>query len=205
MIRHKRLVLLLALSPLTTVFAEDPPLKAAVPVPPAVEELYVYTGSNGYAKQLADKGVQGNVSVRAVVAADGTLTAPKISETSRSDELDRLALALVLTFKFKPKKSAAPVTEIIVPILFLKDSLTSLHQKSCAEFNIDYGYFKVTFPEKETGDMTVFKMATGVAFATSGFDMKRVKRLKSATTGTATKCAASPDSKFLDVFLKQLG
>ena len=66
-----------------------------------------------YTEEAKQAGVQGDVYIEAVVTKEGTVAEPKLVRGLADDELNRRALAAILTWKFKPgTKDDEPVDVI---------------------------------------------------------------------------------------------
>ena len=163
-------------------------------------------GDGGYTQEIAAQGLQGTAEISAKLAPDGTLSAIAIKSTSRSEALDEIALELVRKLKFKAKEDRKPDMEIIVPVEFLRDSFVTLNNKTCAEFNVDAGYFKKTFPEKSIRDMSVINMSVGAMLLLGPSNVATEKKVKIAqgTNEAANKiedaCTKEPGAGFFKTF-----
>jgi TonB family protein len=177
------------------------------PGPALVDTVRIYARMKKmYPPGLAERGVQGKVTLRVDLSAEGKFTNPAIHETSRSEELDGAALALVPRLKFTPPKSTDKTTPgtVLVAIDFRKDELETLRTKTCADFNQDAVYFKEKFPEKPLTEMPVFELTGGVImFAVKPQQqLSVVKNTKQIKERVSAECSRSPDSKFLELALK---
>jgi TonB family protein len=203
----KTLIALAALVP-QLVFAQ-----AAIDVPPpatkpiVLKEMSLRPGDGGYTQEVAAMGLQGIAEISGKLAQDGTLSALTINASSRSPKLDEIALELVKKTKFKANPQRAPEVEVIAPVEFLRDSLATISNKTCAEFNADAAYFKTTFPEKGVRDMSVVNMFVGAFYVMLPSDMSTDKKLKllRATNVAADQveaaCGKAPDGLFFKTFL----
>jgi TonB family protein len=171
-----------------------------------VEEVVIAPGAEYFPTELAARGVQGTALVRIPLNADGLPTDAVVVESSRSPDLDLLALARAKTLRIRSAPPStgdapAPLTGALVPVEFRKDSSLTLPQKSCGEFNVDLAYFRKVFPDRSEGRMAVFLLTTGMFVLTLPGE-QRLRFAKSLPTLRQTvieSCAASPDSLFLDV------
>lgn len=180
------------------------PVVAQLADPEPVDSVMIDAGSRLYPPGAAERGVQGTVTIRADLSADGVFSNPTIHESSRSEVLDAGAIALVPRLKYTPTDAAGAIPRaVLVPIDFRKDSLASLKTKNCADFNTDAAYFKETFPEQSLGDMPVFDLVVGMLV----FAVEPERRLALAQNLPAFKeqvvatCNQSPDSPFLETAL----
>lgn len=172
-----------------------------VMAPERLQDIMVFAGSAHYPRELADRGVQGRAVLATEIHPDGTLAPAVLVEPSGSVELDAAAPLVVANLKARPQVAAKP---ILLPVLFYKDSVESLPSKTCSEFNIDYTYYVTNYPAGSTGDMTVFKIAAGLAMAGGGINMSVIGQLKAAPDKTVAACAKRPSSKFMKEFLASL-
>jgi len=157
-----------------------------------------------YPPALAATGAQGSVTILAQVNGDGAVTEATVHETSRSSELDAIALGIVRKSTIPGAKSelAALQQMVLVPVDFRKDTSADIKTKTCADFNVDIAYFKATFPELPASKMTVFHLATGIKFLTvaPAQQVALAKRLNGAIDATIKACANEPDRIYFDVF-----
>jgi TonB family protein len=206
--RITALLTAIALAP-ALVAAEEPaastPQVATAP-PVKVRAVSLRPTDEGYPPELVAKGVQGTAELLLRLAADGSPKEIVVQSTSRSAELDQAAIAVAKALTFKTKDPANPVTQVIVPVEFLRDSISTLPQKTCREFNVDLGYFKATFPELETRQMPVVNMTIGsyVSYGIVGLAQDKavayMKRVQTAAKGIAEACAKEPEAGYIKVF-----
>lgn len=194
----------------TAAFAQEPATSATTApatTPERLNTLSYRPADRPYPKELSAAGVQGTSEVLVTLDAAGAMSAVSISQTSRSEKLDLAALALVKSLHFKVDAGSAP-TQVVVPVEFLRDSLSTLPQKLCKEFNIDLEYFKTAFPEKQPRDMTVFKMSVGYLTLMGKQSMEQrialAKGLNEIVPIAVSTCAAQPDAKFFEVFAQAI-
>lgn len=170
-----------------------------------VDAVRIFAGTSLYPQGLAERGVQGTVTIRADLSPEGAFSNPTIQESSRSAELDSAALALVPRLTYRLSKSAeGPMpSSVIVPVTFTKDSLERLTKKTCADFNVDADYFKGAFPEKPLTDMPVFDITAGTILFTVKAEQRTAlaRNLKQIKERIVAGCAESPDERFMDVAL----
>lgn len=173
--------------------------------PIRVQKLSLRPADSQYPSRLAAAGVQGTVEILAKLGSDGAPTQVEVSQTSRSEDLDLAAINLVktLSFRVKADSASAPLLAVIVPVEFMRDTVSSLPLKSCKDFNLDYGYFRSAFPEKKAEDMPVINMAVGFLFLSMNTSNDKriayVKSLKQAIPAAISACSAQPEAKFLDL------
>lgn len=193
---------------LSTAFSqEQAPIQSTVaPTLMRAEELSLRPTDTQYPSELSVAGVQGDTEVLATFGDDGKLSSASIAKTSRSDKLDLAAVALVksLSYSVKAQPLGSPPRQALIPVQFLRDSVSTLPLKLCKEFNIDLAYFKSTFPEMEPQKMTVVSMAIGyLALSGKPSFEKQValaKSLKEIVPMTVSACASQPDAKFFEIF-----
>lgn len=178
---------------------------------PKVRAISLRPGGTSYPVDLAALGVQGTAEVLAKLDPGYKVSDATIAATSRSNQLDDLAVQLVQRAAFKPSSTDGPRIEaIIVPVEFLRDSVNTLPQKSCDEFNVDLKYFRATFPEKDPeADMTVINMARGLlVLAASNASAERklelVRAIKLALPKAIAECKDNPGAKFMQTLTQEV-
>jgi TonB family protein len=187
--------------------ADSPPPGATVK-PVKVREVSLRPSDEGYPPELAAKGVQGTAELLLKLAPDGSPSDIVVQSTSRSPALDQAAIAVAKGLTFKTRDPANPVMQVVVPIEFLRDSLTTLPSKTCAEFNVDLGYFKATFPELQTRKMPVVNMTVGsyVSYGIVGLSQDKalayMKRVEVAAKGIVEACAKDPEAGYVKTFTR---
>lgn len=148
-------------------------------------------------------GVQGKTVVLALLKTDGTPESVSVQQTSRSAQLDEIALSIVKGLSFHPKDDAAgsPLQSVLVPVEFSKNTVASLTTMTCGDLNTDLSYFKATFPEKKPGDLKLFKVAVGAMFFTIEHERQLafVKSINDVIATTIGTCVAEPQRKFFEV------
>jgi TonB family protein len=209
--RTAHLLFTIALLPGLAV-AEEPaastPLTSAAVLPVKVRAVSLRPTDEGYPPELAAKGVQGTAELLLKLGADGNPTDIAVQSSSRSPELDQAAIAVAKGLSFKAKDPANPVAQVLVPIEFLRDSLTTLPNKTCQEFDIDLAWFKATFPELDVRKMPVVNMAVGsyVSYGIVGLSQVKalayVKRVEQAAKGIVDACAKDPGTGFIKTFTR---
>lgn len=189
--------------------AEDPAASAppaTTDAPIKVRAVSLRPTDEGYPSELVAKGVQGTAELLLTLAADGSPKEIVVQSTSRSAELDQAAIGVAKGLTFKTKDPAHPVTQVIVPVEFMRDSISTLPQKTCREFNVDLGYFRATFPEIETRQMPVLNMTVGsyVSYGIVGLPQDKalayMKRVEVAAKGIVEACAKDPEAGYIKTF-----
>lgn len=158
-------------------------------------------GDKQYPAELANAGVQGEVLVVVTLTEDGQSDGAALGVSSRSMQLDQIAVDFVKAAKFQVKEAPAKGWKaIVVPVEFYKDSVTTLKLKTCAEFNADLTYQLATFPERKPGETRLFDMLTGVLYLGSGGKPAQAaelaKRSAAARQPTIDACKAKPENMF---------
>lgn len=205
--------LLLAISSLVPalVSAEEPSAAASMPAPasPAqVRAISLRPADEGYPPELAAKGAQGTTVLLLTLGAGGTPTEVTVQSSSRSAELDQAAIAVARGLSFKAKDPAHPIAQVLLPIEFMRDSLATLPNKTCREFNVDLAWFKATFPEHETRKMPVVNMTIGsyVTYGIVGLPQDKalayMKRIETAAQGLVEACAKDPEAGYIKTFTR---
>jgi len=206
----KGIILLFGLMQALAFAAEEAttPLPAAPPKAPIVRGTTLLPSDKSdkfYPREIADKGIQGDVLVHALLGADGKATELTVKRSSRAKELDDLAVNYVRELTFKTKENAA-LPAVLVPIEFARDTTESLLQKPCGEFNVDYAYFRSAFPEKESADMRIIQLSSGIVYVTLSTNqvVKIAKARKEVNQATIAKCAENPSIKYFDTYLEEV-
>ncbi|MGZ8304802.1 MAG: TonB family protein [Telluria sp.] len=158
-----------------------------------------------YPPELAKTGVQGEVLVVVPLTDEGKSDGASLGESSGSAKLDEVAVDLVKTFKFHVKEAPAKGWKaIVVPVEFYKDSVSTLANKTCADFNVDLAYFQSNYPAAKVSKMRVFEMSTGVLYMTSGGNVSKAaalaKKTGAALQPTIDSCRLNPDAKFFETW-----
>ena len=197
--------------------AAEPPAAASTPAPtptptpasPAQgRAISLRPADEGYPPELAAQGAQGTTVLLLTLGADGSPEQVTVQSSSRSPELDQAAIAVAKGLSFKAKDPAHPVARVLVPIEFMRDSLATLPNKTCREFNVDLAWFKATFPELDSRKMPVVNMTVGsyVSYGIVGLPQDKalayMKRVETAAQGLAEACAKEPDAGYIKTFTR---
>ncbi len=158
-----------------------------------------------YPAELAAAGVQGEVLVVVPLTEDGKSDGAIFGATSRSEQLDKLALDYMKAAKFQIKVAQTKGWKaVVVRVEFYKDSVTTLNLKTCSDFNADLVYQRLTFPEQKPEEMRIFKMLTGVLYIGMGGKPAQAaevaKRSAAAKQPTIDSCKANPESFLLQTW-----
>ena len=170
---------------------------------PTIDDYAIYAGESLYPRALSDLGVQGTTVVKADISKDGLIISTTVIKSSESPELDDLSLKALKSRKLSLKSGATGITSVLIPVVFRKDSVANLHEKTCADFNIDLAYFKRTFPTQEVGEMPVLTLMQGAVFTMSNDRLSFVKTLDRRNQNLIIRCAKSPTRKFSDAYLSK--
>ncbi|NML04604.1 energy transducer TonB [Sphingomonas sp. G-3-2-10] len=160
-------------------------------------------------------GEHGKVEITGIIGVDGRVTETRITQSSRSPTLDRIALEAVAGSSYEPAKDAEG-NPIAIPakIPFDFGNLRTpgkgggILRYSCAQFVLDQDWWKATWGEDARGD-EFFHMSLGIAMLSrpggltgmSGKDLTAAvadfgKRFDDALG----KCRKSPEKMVIDVF-----
>ena len=186
--------------------ASSPSVPAGPPV--QVRAVSLRPADEGYPPELAAKGAQGTTVLLLTLGGDGSPEQVTVQSSSRSPELDQAAIAVAKGLSFKAKDPAHPVARVLVPIEFMRDSLATLPNKTCREFNVDLAWFKATFPELDSRKMPVVNMTVGsyVSYGIVGLPQDKalayMKRVETAAQGLAEACAKEPDAGYIKTFTR---
>lgn len=172
----------------------------------AVEKLAEFEISPpyaGYTAEIASTGAQGTSVVQAGVQFDGSLHQASVTSSSRSSTLDQLAVAAVSQIKLRTDTGKPLPSRVEIPVKFVRDTLETVAEKTCAEFNLDLAYHKEIFPEKQTREMSVFVYANAILAAVGqgqpGMLLKLAQAQQSFAETAEKECAADPARKLIDV------
>lgn len=157
--------------------------------------------SKQYPAQLSSAGVQGKVLVVVPLTEEGKSDGAVLGQSSRSAQLDQAAVDFMKSVKFEIKVAKEKGWKaVVVPVEFYRDSVTTLHTKTCADFNTDLVYEQATFPEKKLQEMRIFEMLTGVLYIGLGAKPDQAagiaKRAAAARQVTVNACKADPQQLF---------
>lgn len=183
-----------------------PPLAMAAPdLPRRLEPVTVLAGTPNYPSGAAEKGVQGTSLVQADLAEGGSFSTPRVHRSSGSHVLDQAALALLPRLQIAPggAQSVPQPGTVLVPVAFRKDTLASLPNKTCADFNRDAAYFATTFPQRSLRDMPVFDLATAalVAALPAAQQVALARGLADIQRAVIAHCREEPQARFLALLL----
>lgn len=174
--------------------------------PVLVSEYVIWPNSPDYSKDLMARGIQGTVLIQANVDKEGKLHASSIAKSSGSSELDSAALQILNKLKFRPSTEGVEQRQLVIPIVYSKDTIDSVTTKLCSDLLIDYDFYINTAKQTKASKMEAFKYAYVYVV---GPDLKGlsnisiVKNRVPAAESTIAECKSRPDEKFLPIFMKQ--
>ncbi|MDF7776246.1 energy transducer TonB [Sphingomonas sp. AOB5] len=160
-------------------------------------------------------GEHGAVEVTGIIGVDGRVSEAKVTKSSRSPTLDRLALESASASVYEPAKDAEG-KPIAIParIPFNFGNLRSpgkgggILRYGCAQFVLDQDWWKATWGEKGEGD-EFFHMSLGVAMLSrrGGLTGMTASELTSTVADfrkrfddAIASCRKSPEKMVIDVF-----
>jgi TonB family protein len=168
-----------------------------------VDVMSIAPGERGYTPELAAQGIQGKVVLHLKLKPDGMVETATVQTSSRAEALDQLALTLVQRLRYKTSLTT-PLTEVLAPIEYRRDSLATLGDKTCAEFLIDARYYAQTFPDQTPRSMPVINMTAGMLFLGSKGDlsqrMRWLKQVEAAAREIRPACEREPEAGYLKTF-----
>lgn len=178
---------------------------AAQPTVPAWRDLVIYAADASYPKTLAERGVQGDVTVELTLDPNGRARGATVRESSRSAELDKLAVEIARRLEIGADGSASGPRVGLVNIRFRKDHDSTIAGKTCADFNADAAYQTATFPERSMRELPVFY--EGIGKLVYGFHREGERRafpsVDAVLDATVAGCARAPQSGMLDVMRQE--
>lgn len=162
-------------------------------------------GSQYYPADVAAAGVQGTALIRVRVTEEGKFVEPAVEKSSKSSQLDDLAMALAMelgkTMKLKAEAGSSFPQSILIPVAFERDTVITLPDKTCAEFNADLAYVRSLAPAVGAGEVRAYKLATGMMMFMPGVSQQQLlavaSNLKTLPPLVEKACATSPDAMFL--------
>jgi TonB family protein len=176
---------------------------AAQATVPTWREIVVYAADAGYPQALARRGVQGQATIELSPGDQGRKISATVRESSRSAELDALAVAMA---KRLDSAGAGGARSGLVSIRFKKDHSSTIATKSCADFNVDAAWQAATFPERSMREMPVVYESIGMLIYSlhrDGAARKSFPVIDSVLSATVAACARTPDAGMLDVMRQE--
>jgi hypothetical protein len=176
---------------------------AAQATVPIWREIVVYASDASYPQALAGRGVQGKATIELPPGAKGSKPVAVVRDSSRSPELDALALHMASRLDIKGTRGAGSG---LIVIDFRKDHSTTIATKSCADFNADAAYQSATFPERNLRELPVIVESLGMlvySMHRDGSAGKSFPAVESILNATVAACARTPQSGMLDVMRQE--
>ena len=185
---------------LATLAGASPSVAAQATVP-AWRDVVVYAADAAYPAALARRGVQGEAMVELTVDAEARERTATVRTSSRSAELDALAVTMARRMDI----AAADGASGLVRVRFLKDHSTTVASKTCADFNVDAAYQAATFPERRLREMPAMVESIGMLIYSlhSGGSARSFPAVEPLIDATVAACARTPASGMLDVMRQE--
>jgi len=131
---------------------------AAQATVPAWRDITIYASDASYPQALVRRGVQGMVTIELTPGTRGRQAAATVRESSRSADLDALALGMARRLDVTGVDGAVSG---MVTYRFRKDHTATIATKTCADLNVDVAYHIATFPERSLRELPVFYESVG--------------------------------------------
>ena len=175
---------------------------AAQATVPAWREVVIYAADASYPAELARRGVQGEATIELTLQGSGRERVATVRESSRSSELDALAIAMA---KRMDIVGAADTPSGLVQVRFRKDHATTLAAKSCADFNVDAAYQAATFPDRSVRELPVMNEGVGMLIYSlhRAGTRKSFPAMEAVMDATVAACARMPEAGMLDVMRQE--
>lgn len=183
--------------------AMAPQSAAAQATVPTWREITIYATDASYPAALARRGVQGNVTVELALDDKGRKGVITVRESSRSAELDALALAMARRLDVAAGNEHR---NGLVIFKFKKDHLSTIATKSCADFNVDAAWQAATFPERNLRELPVTYESIGTlvySLHREGSARQSFPGVEAVMNATVATCARTPEAGMLDVMRQE--
>ena len=170
---------------------------------PAWREITVYASDASYPSALAQRGVQGDVTLELALDDKGRKGRVAVRDSSRSADLDALALVMARRLDFATAHGARSG---LVTIRFKKDHSTTIATKSCADFNVDAAWQAATFPERSLRELPALSDSIGMlvySLHRDGSAGRSFPGLNDIVNATVAACAHTPEAGMLDVMRQE--
>ena len=170
---------------------------------PTWREIVVYASDTSYPAALAQRGMQGAAMVELTLDDAGRPRSASIRESTRSAELDALAMTLARQLSIAPAGGARGG---LVHITFRKDHSSTIATKSCADFNVDAAWQTATFPERGLRDLPVISDSIGMlvySLHRDGAARQSFPVVEAILNATVAACARTPEAGMLDVMRQE--
>ena len=175
---------------------------AAQATVPAWREITIYASDASYPQALVRRGVQGMVTIELTPGRRGRKAAATVRESSRSADLDALALGMARQLDITSVDGAPSGT---VTYRFRKDHTSTIATKTCADLNVDVTYHSATFPERSLRELPVFYESVGkliYSFQREG-ERRTFPPADTLFEATLAGCARTPQAGMLDVMRQE--
>ncbi|MEW7851109.1 TonB family protein [Massilia aurea] len=175
---------------------------AAQATVPAWREIVVYASDASYPQALARRGVQGVVTIELTPGARGRKAVATVRDSSRSADLDALALGMARRLDIVSANGAASG---LVTYRFRKDHTSTVATKTCADFNVDAAYQSATFPERSLRELPVFDESIGKLIYTlhREGENRAFPPVDAILDASVAGCARTPQAGMLDVMRQE--
>jgi len=170
---------------------------------PTWREITVYASDASYPQTLARRGVQGDVTVELAPGARGRPGAALVRDSSRSAELDAVALAMARRLDIAATDGARSG---LVTIRFRKDHTTTIATKRCADFNADAAWQTATFPERNLRELPALSEGIGMlvySLHRDGSARQSFPGVEAVVHATVAACARAPEAGMLDMMRQE--
>ncbi|MBB6136237.1 TonB family protein [Massilia aurea] len=175
---------------------------AAQATVPAWREITIYASDASYPQALVRQGVQGMVAIELTPGTRGRKAAATVRASSRSADLDALALGMAKRLDIAGADGAPSG---MVTYGFRKDHPSTIATKTCADLNVDVAYHSATFPERSLRELPVFYESVGkliYSFQREG-EHRTFPPADTLFDATLAGCARTPQAGMLDVMRQE--
>jgi len=169
---------------------------------PAWREITIYASDASYPQALVRRGVQGMVTIELTPGTRGREAAATVRASSRSADLDALALGMARQLDITGADGAPSG---VVTYRFRKDHTGTIATKTCADLNVDVAYHSATFPERSLRELPVFYESVGkliYSFQREG-ERRTFPPADTLFDATLAGCARTPQAGMLDVMRQE--
>ena len=161
-------------------------------------------GSSSYPAELAATGAQGTVKTHSKIGADGRLLDAQVETSSKSAQLDELAIGYANKLRIKPPSDSKGAQEARLQVTFARDTVQTILGKTCAEFNTDLAFARGLDPAASAASLRGYRLASGLVMFAKQRGKKEMdamaKNYKGAPAAIESACAAQPDANFAATF-----
>jgi TonB family protein len=175
---------------------------AAQATVPAWRDITIYASDANYPQALVRRGVQGMVTIELTPGTRGRKAAATVRASSRSADLDALALGMARRLDITGADGAASG---LVTYRFRKDHTGTIATKTCTDLNVDVAYHSATFPERSLRELPVFYESVGkliYSFQREG-ERRTFPPADTLFDATLAGCARTPQAGMLDVMRQE--